>query len=174
MDMITIEKLTREFRSQRDVLSARIQALEEAKRKLVRQALPAVRGAVHRAQSAEADLRAALEAAPELFDKPRTQVMHGVRVGYTKGKGRLVIADESKTLDLIGRHFPEHAEVLIRERRTVVKEALGQLTASELKRVGVHIEQADDQVVIRCTDSELDRLVTALMQDSEAVEEAVA
>ena len=38
---------------------------------------------------ADANLKAAIEQAPGLFVKPRTIVLHGLKLGYQKGKGKI-------------------------------------------------------------------------------------
>ena len=68
------------------------------------------------------DLRAALAASPELFVKPRTQIFHGIKVGFVKGKGKPVapspkeVKTETKAEDvkdesqLLGNHEKKEAE----------------------------------------------------------------
>ena len=71
----------------------------------------------------------------------------------------------------IKKHLPEQADVLIRTKEAPVKEALAQLTAAELKKIGVTIEDAGDTVVIKPVDSEVDKLVDALLKGAASDEE---
>ena len=57
-------------------------------------------------------------------------------------------------------------------REEPIRKALSELTVTELKRLGVTVEEADDQVVIKPTDSEVDKLVGKLLEDAERFEAA--
>src|SRR5437899_908211 len=59
--------------------------LDAVKRKHLRQ-LKAQAGIV---AACEAALRSAVENTPALFQKPRTFILHGVKVGLTQSKGKL-------------------------------------------------------------------------------------
>ena len=45
-----------------------------------------------------------------------------------------------------------------------MKEALAQLSAAELKKIGVTLSEAGDQTVVRPVDSEVDKMVDALLK----------
>ena len=119
-------------------------------------------------------LKVAIESAPELFVKPRTLVIAGVRIGIQKGKGQIVYGDADQVVKLIRKHFPEQADALIAVKETPVKKALANLSVAELKRIGVTVEETGDQVVIKPTDSEVDKLVAALLREAEKYEEVAA
>lgn len=172
--MSEIARLTQVYASERSQLAGRVQALEEEMARIKRRALPGIKRAVARVAEAHDRLRAALEESPELFQRPRTVVIAGVRVGWEKGKGRLVWDDPDQVVRLIKRHFPDQAEVLIRTREEPVRKALAQLSVAELKRIGVTVEETGDQVVIRPTDGQVDKLVDALLRDAERLEEDAA
>src|SRR4051812_38206990 len=44
--------------------------------------------------TAEAELHHAIESAPHLFEKPRTLTLHGLKIGFSVSKGKLVFTDE--------------------------------------------------------------------------------
>lgn len=48
--------------------------------------------------------------------------------------------------------------------------ALEQLSAADLKRIGVSIKDDDDQVVVRDTESEIDKLVSALLAHDKSLD----
>ena len=112
----------------------------------------------------EAALRALVEANPGCFIRPRTQVFAGIKVGYAKGKGALSFDDADSVVARIKKHLPEQADVLIRTKEAPVKEALAQLSAAELKKIGVTLSEAGDQTVVRPVDSEVDKMVDALLK----------
>ncbi|MDZ4378791.1 MAG: hypothetical protein U0973_11620 [Xanthomonadaceae bacterium] len=163
--MARIESLCEHFAVCRDELGAHINAMNDDVQRIKEQYLGAIRAALRTYNTAEDDLRAAVGAAPALFDKPRTRVLHGVRVGYQKGKGAMTVADPPRTLELIRKMLPDQVETLIRANYSPVKEALAQLDAQTLKRLGVHLTNAVDDVVVRATDTDMDKLIKALQGD---------
>lgn len=97
-------------------------------------------------------LRERIEAAPELFESPRTILVQGVKVGLRKGSGGIDIEDEERTIALIEKHLPAQAEVLIHVEKTVVKKALNELDVRDLKMIGCQIESTGDIPVIKVED----------------------
>ena len=172
-DMQTIELLAAAVAEARGVLAERGQTLQEGLDAAQRRHLPAIRQAVAAAAGDIDRLRAAIEAAPDLFERPRTRVLSGIRCGYMKQRGQVVIADEAKTVARIRELLPaEQAELLIRVRESVHKPAVYDLTAADLKRLGVTIEADSDAVVIKPADGDIDKIVAALLKDAERAGEA--
>lgn len=168
MRMDEIERLTRAYAGEHTELGCLVGALEDELEALKREHLPRIREAVRATQGAREALQAQVEATPDLWQPPRrTVVIEGVRVGYQKGKGRLVWERDDAVVRLIRKHFPDQAEVLVQTKETPVRKALQQLTAVELQKLGVSIEGADDEVVIRPTDSDVDKLVAKLLEAAE-------
>jgi hypothetical protein len=145
--------------------------LDAAVTALKRQHLPAIKRALARTAERQAELKALIERGPALFVKPRTLVLHGIKLGYVKGKGQMSIDDEARTCTLIERHFPDQADALIRTERRPVKAALAQMSVADLKRVAVIVTDTGDQVVIKAVDSDVDKLIDALLRN--AVDTAV-
>lgn len=171
--METVNKRAEDYAAERDRLCLLVETLERQVEDVKRQALPDIRDAVRRTSEAHDRLRAAVESHPELWEgKRRTVVIAGVRVGMTKGKGKLTWDDADQVVKLIRRHFPEQAEAMIRVREEPIRKALAELTVTELKRLGVTVEETDDQVVIKPTDGEVDKLVSKLLEDAQRFEEA--
>lgn len=135
--------------------------LEQAKRK----ALPDIKHCVARALERRSELRAALADAPEIFEKPRTHIFHGVKVGYGKGKGKVEFDDADKVCALIRKHLPDQAEVLILTEEKPNKEAIAALDASDVKRIACQVTGTGDAVVIKPTDSDVDKIVKALLKE---------
>lgn len=148
----------------RGQLAELVQALEEGLNHLKADAMPMIREAIDRASTAWSGLEAEIVAHPELFVKPRTVSMHGIKFGYGKGKGGLEIDDADRTCALIRKHLPDQAEVLIAAKYSPVKDAIAQLLPADLKRIGVNIKGTGDQVVIRPADGEIDKIVKALIK----------
>lgn len=117
------------------------------------------------------ELYAAVEASADLFKKPRTRELHGIKVGFAKGKGRIEWADAGQVVKLIRRHLPDQADLLIKSTEAPVKSALNSLPAADLRRIGVTVTEAGDRVVVTPVDGDLDRLVAALLSDPEPANE---
>lgn len=104
-------------------------------------------------------LEEALEDNPELFEKPRTVVLSGLKLGYANGRDKLDF-DEEKTIDLIDKHFPDLAQVLIKTTRKPVSSALGNLQPAQLKKLKVQVVEGEDSVVLKVADTAVNKLVS--------------
>lgn len=169
MAMEEIKKLSETYsdahRQLADVVSVLLANIEQAKR----EAMPQLREAVRAHAAAEAELTAAVQADPALFEKPKTQIFSGIKVGFRKAKGKIEIDDEEKTIALIRKHLPEdQAELLIRVSESVDKNAVGPLTVDDLKRVAIRVTNDTDVVVIKPTDSDVEKMVNAFLKDAGA------
>lgn len=173
MNIEHIENLTKNFAGARAELADRLQALKDEQEAIRRRRMTGIRNALARLQGAHGELHAAVEASPDLFDKPRTRVLHGVKVGWQKARGKLVIADAENTVALIEKLLPDQVGVLVKIAKSPIRSALQQLPARDLKRLGVAVTDDIDAVLIKPADGDLDRLIAALLDDPE-LEEAVA
>lgn len=170
--MTQIDARARAYSDARDRLRELCAAFDAGLKALQREHLPGIRKALNRAAEAEAALHAAVEVAPELFAKPKTVVLHGVRVGFMKGKGKIEWESDEQVISLIRKHLPELADVLIATVEKPSKDGLAALAVADLKRLGVTVTDAGDQVYIKPADSALDKMVDALLKS--ATEEAKA
>lgn len=166
VSLATIEDRARAVAAARDALATELNTLKARIDALKVEAGDSLRAHLRTYNSAEAELRQVIEAAPQLFQKPRTLVLHGLKVGYQKGKGGLSIEDEARTVALIRKHLADQADVLIRVTEKPAKDAIGQLSVADLKRIGVHVVDAGDEIVLRPIEGDLDKLIKALTGDS--------
>ena len=164
-----LESLAQQYRHARDQLAEAVNELELAVQHLRAKRLPIIKDRVATAIGIKDALREAGEANPALFEKPRTRTLHGIRLGYKKGRGQISWADGNKVVSLIRRYFPEQADTLIRVTESPVKPALNNLSTGDLRRIGVTVIEAGDEVFIKPVDGEVDKLVDALLKDDEAV-----
>lgn len=165
-----IEKETKGYADARDVLSGRVTELENEVEQVKRKYLQGIRSAVRTVSDRHSKLNALIDSNQDLFIKPRTKVISGVKVGMAKGKGSIVIIDSDKTCALIEKKLPLEFDTLVKQTQSVVKSALSNLTTAQLKMIGVTITQTGDQVVIKPTDSNVDKLVNALLKEAEKIE----
>lgn len=164
--MNEIEKLTEVYALARGNLAAAVEHLQARLDAVKREHLKDIRKCVALAKDAEAELRAVITGNKELFDKPRTVTLHGVKVGLQKAKGTVSWADEDAVIKRIRAQLPkDQAELLIRTEEHVHKPGVYDLAAADLKRLGIEIKGAGDVPVIKDTTGEVDKLVDALLKD---------
>lgn len=180
MSLDPIDAKARVYSEARDRLAASVAELNEAIAALKRNQLPVIKRHLRRAFELENELRAMVEANPHLFVKPRTVVLHGVKLGFQKGIGGISFDDPEHVCKLIQKKLPELADVLIKNEPKPIKKALQQLTVQQLRAIGCQVEEAGDRVVVKAVDSAVDKLVSALLKgiadeaglDEEAAEPA--
>lgn len=112
-------------------------------------------------------LMALLADAADLFAAPRRSLtVDSVRVGWKKERGKVVITDEAATVQRIRERLPEdQAELLIRRTEKVHKPGVFDLTAADLKRLGIKIEDDADAPFIKDIEVPIDKLVAGLMDE---------
>lgn len=118
--------------------------------------------------SAKASLQALVDAAPQLFSRPRSILVDGVKAGYRKGEDELDWDDAATVIKRI-RALPEladMAQVLIRTEETLNIAALAELTSTQRQRIGVRRIAGVDQNFISFTDTDVEKLVKAILADT--------
>jgi hypothetical protein len=168
-----IAKATRQFADARRELAAVVDATNRRMRLIYEDNLAQIRKLLARVTDSRTALEALLLASPELFAQPRTVVVHGVKIGLRKGKGAIDWDDDEQIVRLIKKLFPEQADVLIRTTERPIKNALAELSAADLKRLGVTVEETGDVPVIQPADSAVDKVVKTFFKTStEELQEA--
>jgi hypothetical protein len=165
--LFEIDKAAQDYSRAHDDLAREMAAINDAITIIKRQSMPALRKAVEKAAAKKAALRGLIDESREQFEKPRTRILHGVKLGIVKGKGSIVVDDPVTTIKLIHKNMPDEAGLLLRVTESVNKLALTQLTASDLKKIGARVEETGDQIVVLPTSSEIDKLVDALLSEDE-------
>lgn len=162
-----LEKLTASFAHDREQVCALVNNLETELNAVRSRYLARLRKSVAAAQTSRTLLVTAVEAHPELFDKPKTQVFHGIKIGFRKGTGGIDWDDDAKVCELIRKHFPKaQAELLIKTTEKPIAKAIADLDVAELKRIGCRVESTGDVVVVKPMDSEVDKVVNALLREN--------
>jgi hypothetical protein len=160
-----LDSLTKAYAKARQALSERVAELQSELTSIRNRKIGGIKTAAAQASNLQAELRTFVEANPDLFTRPRTMTLSGIKVGYQKGKGSLDWDDNTKVVELIRKHLPEQADVLIITEEKPSADALRQLSAKELAKIGVRIENASDQVLVKATDSEVDKLVAKILEE---------
>ena len=122
----------------------------------------ALRNRIAEEEVAREELEAAIEAAPALFEKPRTRAVEGVKFGMRKQTGAISFADEKAVIAAIRRKFPDRVGSLVRMKETADKTALRKLPARELAMLGASIADAADEVTITVAETDADKLADAI------------
>lgn len=137
--------------------------LDKAIEILKRTELPKLRKWVAAAAEAEAALKEKIKAAPELFHKPKTVTLHGIKCGYEKGKGSVQFADPERVCTLIYKHFPHAVDTLIISTEAPSKTELAKLPAADLKRLGCELKGTGERVVVKPVDGAGVKMAQALL-----------
>ncbi len=111
---------------------------------------------------ANASLIGEIEANPGLFEKPRTLVLHGIKVGLGTSRGRLEWDDDDTVVRLIRKHHKDDADVLLQTTVAPKKDVLRTLPAGDLARLGCRIVGAGDQVIVRREAGDVEKLIEKL------------
>ena len=148
----------------RRALAERADRIREIKRKAGSRLMPGLRRRIEAAKAARIELAAEIEASPDLWEKPRTRRLHGVKVGRRSLPGRLVI-DEPTAVLAIRQLLPGRERDLVAVRMSLVKAAVKKLDGAELAAIGGRIEDLGDETVIAIPKDDVDAIVGALLGD---------
>ena len=143
-----------------EIAAERRQAIRRRRRRLEARAADV--------STAKEALRDEIAASPELFVKPRTRALEGIKVGFRKLPGRFEMADEARSIKRIRERMPEREDEFVRIKESVDRGALKKLATGELARIGVTLVETGEEVVIAIAKTDnLDKLVEALFADCE-------
>lgn len=94
-----------------------------------------------------------------LFAKPKSRTVADIQFGFKKGRGKIEFDDEAKVIARIKAQRPDLVELLIATRETIVKDALGNLGADVLKKLGISVIEAGDAPFVKAKDADTDKLI---------------
>lgn len=161
-----IEQATKEYSDRRDLLILRVEDLNADIEVLKRERLPLIKEAAAAAANAKSALEAVIDDSRALFTKPRSIIISGIQVGLRKGTGGLEYDDEATVIRRIRKQLPEEQhELLIKTIEKLIKKALGQLDVATLKKLGVTVQGTGDVVLIKAVDSDVDKIVNAMLKE---------
>ncbi len=165
--MEQIEYMCEALRAEQDYLAGVVGKLNADLERAKQKHLKEIREAVSQVAAARIELKEYIEANPGLFDKPKTCVLHGIKVGLRKGKGIIEYDDENRVIGYIEKHFIDDFDMLIKVSKKPVKSALAELDAADLRKMGVRVIDTGDEVVIKDTDTDIEKMVAAMIQEKE-------
>jgi hypothetical protein len=159
-----LDKHCAEYEGQAAKLEEMIHALETDLEKVRNQHLAGLKRQAGVVANREATLHNAIEGAPELFTKPRTMLLHGVKIGYATSQGKVEFDDAEQVVLRIRKHLRARMDELIRTKEEPNKQTLRTLSAVDLAKVGCTIEGAGDVVVLERTAGDVEKLVNKLIE----------
>lgn len=169
-----IERFTKAFADGREDLSNRVRTLEEELQAVKKKHLAGIKRSAAKVAEEQHALKTAIQDSKSLFVKPKTMILHGIKIGFQKAKGKISWKVDEQVVKLIKKYFPDQEDILIKKTEKPSKDALQNLPAADLKRLGITVEDTGDVVLIKSTDSEIDKFVDALLKDEAAEKEEAA
>ncbi len=166
-----IDALAKKYASERAIVAHRVDVLEKRREELNNSLLPGIKTAYVAASGAQAALIGAIQRNADLFVKPRTITLHGIKVGFQKGKGSIDWIDDEKLAEKIRDMLPEQFAVLVKTSNKPIKKALQSLDVKTLRKLGCTVEETGDYVFVKAADSDVDKLIARVLKEG-AVEEA--
>ena len=159
-----IAELAKAYAQDHEALREQVKRIRDEQRKAGSRLLPGLKKKAATASAARDALVAAIKARPELWGKPRTRELHGVKVGLRQLPGRLEI-DAAEAIPLIRKHMPERFKALVQTTSRLRAGAIKALPPAMLRRIGGDIVELGDEVVTAIPKSAVDKLVEALLAD---------
>jgi len=170
-NLFEIDALTKAAADALVIVRERAQKIKDEKESLERRLKPGLTSATIAFKEALSRLKAGIEDSGDLFKSPRTLQLHGFKIGFAKGKGKMEIEDADHAVALIKKYFPDQAERLIKVTEKPVKEALNTLSAAELRKLGITVIEAGDYVVVRPVDTDIDKFVKSILSSDDEEED---
>ncbi len=172
-EMKDVEVAARKFADAHSALVGEVTELEDEIVEAKRRHAVKLRRAAKLTATARTVLALAIEDAADLFEKPKTRILSGVKCGFRKKKGSVEMRDEADTIDRIKRLLPEdQVLLLIRTRESVDRNAAADLAGADLKRLAIEIMADADEVVIQPPHAAIARAAEALIRDADKLEHA--
>jgi hypothetical protein len=162
--MQEIEKQAAKLAAARDILTAEWLAEKEELAEVERKHLASIRRFTATFSVAHENLTKLIAESPGLFEKPKSVILHGVKLGYRKGSGKIEWDDDDAVIKLIRKHCPDLVDVLIQKKEKPLKGPLGELPADILKKLGITVEDTADVAFAALADGDSQKMIKALLK----------
>lgn len=160
--MVTIEEQAHAYAEALDLRGKLVSTLREHIKIVTDEALPDLRKVSADVAVLHDQLMELLNKHKGLFESPRSAAFHGIKVGFAKGKGKLVIDNPDATIKAIEKKLPEQLDTLAPSTRVLSLTALGLLDAKTLKSIGGCVTDATDKPFIKTPSDDTDKFVEQL------------
>ena len=162
--MQQIEKGAAELAAVRDALAGAWMAQQEDTAEITKKHLPRIRKLTREFKAAGDALTVLIAESPALFVKPRSVILHGIKAGFQKGQGALQWEDDADVVRRIKKLHPDLADVLIKTTEKPVKGALNELSAADLRKLGIEVEETGDVPFVKLADTDIAKMIKALLK----------
>lgn len=173
-----IQKRAAALSAYRDKLSALFLTLQNGLDTVKNGALPEIKRVARQVAKEHNELVDEIKAHPELFEKPRSYVVDGIKFGLQSAQGSLEWEDDEKVCERIfalaaaGDIPADQVDLLVTVSKKPVASAVRQLAPAIQRRIGVRLEGDGDQPLIKSVDSTIEKAVTSVI--NAAIKEANA
>lgn len=143
-------------------------ALAQAAEPIIERHRDGIDAAAAEEAEAKGDLQALIDKAPQLFQRPRSLTVDGVKCGYRKAEDGFDFDDEAAVIARI-RALPDLAglaAVLIRTEEHLSMAAVEQLDGNQRRRAGIRTVTGVDQPFISFSDTDVEKMVKAILADA--------
>ncbi len=157
-----IEKVSREYSKSRETVRKDIIKYQNAVSVLKDKHTPVIEPQLKQIAKLRDKLATLIDENRELFKRPKSKTVNGIKFGLQKQKGKIIIEDEEQTIKLIKKNCKAIEDQLIVTTEKPVKTALQKLSGGLLKKLGVTITTDTNEVVIKAADTDIDKLMDAI------------
>ena len=167
-----VQRAAGELSAARDALNAETTALRNEFNALQTRAMPRLRAGARKVAQLQRELADMIKAAPELFAKPRTYIVAGLKVGMQKAPPTFEWDDDAALCVRIRlavarkQIAPELEELLIVKSEKPVASAIKNLPPEQLVAIGVEFSEGADAPVIKSVDDGVEKAVNAMIKDA--------
>lgn len=158
-----IEDKCQTYRDARSKLDETLAELAKALDQVKADFRPALRRLINVVSKRESELYLAVQDAPECFEKRRTATFHDVKVGFVTTKGKVRWEQEAAVINLIRKKLPDMEDTLVCVAESVSREAVRNLTADQMRRIGCWIDGATEAVVLKDLGGDVDKAINKLI-----------
>jgi len=145
----------------RDALTAEAEATKAEIEAVMARRRPAIRRQLRRVKALQQAAHDLAAGNPALFAKPKSRIFGGVRIGWRKQVGQMVIADEAAAIRSLRRQLGDSAETLIKVTEKLNRKALAAQPGQVLRKAGVEIVADSDAPFVDFTDRAIDKMINA-------------
>ena len=165
-----IDVLAKNYAARRARVATLVARMDDDIRTIHTQYRRDLREALGTAAGAKDALVSMIREAADLFTKPKTWTLHGLKFGLRKGTGKVEFEIEEDVLvTKLRKRFGEDSEefrACVEVKHVIKKDALRDLEAKDLAALGVTLEDVVDVPFVKGATSDTDKLVTRLLKES--------
>lgn len=166
-----IQKTATALATARDALAAALRVMQQGMDAVKDHDMPAIKRAARIVAKGHNLLAEQIRDNRDLFKKPRSYVVDGMKYGLQKRPGKMRWSNDAQVVERIKRLAAagdiagDQIALLIATQEKPVAKALEGLDARLLKKLGVTVEADCDEVLIKSVDSAVEKQINAIIKD---------